>query len=305
MDRFSRSNAAFPSIIAVVAVVAYIDFITGADVALSFFYLIPVIVATRLLGTTVGVVLAISCGVADPLILLIVGEAHDPLVVFWNLSVRAATLVTAALLVGRLDAALAHERELSRIDPLTKLMNTRSFRDRAALELLRAARYRRPLTLAFMDLDNFKLVNDELGHAEGDELLARVGSLLTSLTRSVDVVGRLGGDEFAVLMSESDSAASMKVVERIRQELKRMLDEAHLPDSLSVSIGMVTTKGRGLDLDTLVLVADQLMYSAKRAGKNQVKAKDLADGETQADPVSKQEASDEMGRHQQDAAQRV
>lgn len=304
MDRLSRPNAALPSILAVVAIVAYIDFITGPDVAVSFFYLVPVIVATRLVGTTVGVVLAICCAVADPVTLLIAGESYGPLVAFWNLFVRGATLVTAALLVGRLDASLAHERELSRTDPLTKLMNTRSFRDRAELELSRAARYRRPLTLAFMDLDNFKLVNDELGHAQGDELLTRVGSLLTSLTRSVDVVGRVGGDEFALLMSETDSAAAMRVVERIRKELKEMLEQAHLPEAVSVSIGMVTTKGPGVDLDALVLVADQLMYSAKRAGKNRVTAKDLSAG-ARPDPVSGQGAEDKVGLDEHGTAQRV
>ncbi|HWC13144.1 MAG TPA: GGDEF domain-containing protein [Actinomycetota bacterium] len=284
---------------------AYIDFITGADVALSFFYLIPVIVATRLMGMTVGVALAIFGAAADPLTLLIAGEAYDPLVAFWNLFVRAATLVTAALLVGRLDAALAHERELSRTDPLTKLMNTRSFRARADLELMRAVRYRRPLTLAFMDLDNFKLVNDELGHAEGDDLLARVASLLTSLTRSVDVVGRLGGDEFALLMPETGRMAATRVIERMRHELKEMLVAAHLPESVSVSIGMVTTAGPGADLDALVLIADQLMYSAKRAGKNRVNAKDLTEGGTGPDPVSEQDAEDEAGMDRHETAQRA
>ena len=261
------------------ALVGVCDYLTGDDLALSFFYMLPVILATRSVGLAMGIMLAIACAALYPTTDALSGARIEPSLAFWNFSVRGATLVTVALLVNRLEMALAHELELARTDPLTQVPNLRSFRELAERELARAQRNKSPLTLVFMDLDNFKVVNDELGHGKGDELLQSVGKLLRAETRTTDLVGRLGGDEFALLMPDTDQTTAGIVIDRVRDGLARELRDANLPAEVSFSIGMVTSATPGDSLDALILVADQLMYSAKRAGKNQVKAKNLTKSE--------------------------
>lgn len=275
MSLIDDRRVTIPLVVVIAVLVAVVDFATGDRLALSFFYMLPVIAMTKLAGTKGGLALSFLCAIAFPLTDILAGTRLDLGVAFWNFTVRAATLCTVAILVDRLNLALAHEKELSRTDPLTQLANTRWFREQANRELLRARRSSKPLTLLFMDLDNFKVINDDLGHGKGDELLAAVGSLLGSSTRSFDIVGRLGGDEFALMLPETDAVGSSEVVERIRRGLREILQTAGLPESVSFSIGSVTTNAPPDSLDTLVLVADQLMYSAKRAGKNQVRSKNL------------------------------
>lgn len=258
-----------------VLLVAVVDYGTGDRIALSFFYLLPVIAIAKVAGRAAGLILAFLGAAAVPLTDIFADAQLDAWLVFWNFAVRAATLLTVAVLVDQLNRALVHEQGLSRRDPLTHLANSRWFREQAERELSRARRSSKPLTFAFMDLDNFKTVNDDLGHAKGDELLSRVGSLLDSTTRSFDIVGRLGGDEFALMLPETNSEGSMVVVERIRAGLQHLLRETGIPNSVSFSFGVVTTDAPPDSLDALVLVADQLMYSAKQAGKNQVMSKDL------------------------------
>ncbi|HTC77354.1 MAG TPA: diguanylate cyclase, partial [Terriglobales bacterium] len=120
--------------------------------------------------------------------------------------VRAQQAVRAS--EEQLAAALAAEKELSRSDPLTGLPNRRAFYEVALAEADRARRYRHPLSLAYLDVDNFKQVNDDYGHDAGDELLVRVAEVLRRNLRNNDIVARLGGDEFAMLLPETPASAT-------------------------------------------------------------------------------------------------
>ena len=259
-------------------VVAGFDFLTGEDIAFSFFYVLPVLLLTWETGRRPGIAFAVLCAGANAGTDILAGASARPGTTFWNFLVRAATLTTTSLLADRLHTALEHEKHLTRADPLTGVCSLRWFRERAEMELDRARRTRGPVSLAFMDLDDLKVVNDDFGHAKGDDFLAAVGRILNESTRSIDVVGRLGGDEFAILMPETDGAAAKVVVDRIRQLVKAYQADAELGEIGSVSVGLVTTDSPPESLDALILMADQLMYGAKRVGKNQVKVKDLATG---------------------------
>ena len=274
-DQRGNPRVILPATLLFVAALAGVDYVTGDAITLSFFYLLPVIVTTTRVGLRAGLLLSLLCAVVPTTTEFISGIPFDPVVEFWNSAVRGASLVTVTVLVDNLLSAFARESTLSRTDALTQLSNTRSFRARAEREIVRAARYSRPLTLVFMDIDNFKMVNDDFGHAKGDELLSNLGTLLKSSVRSHDVVGRLGGDEFGLLLTETDSDAAQLVVDRIRQGLEELLRDSGLPGPVSFSMGLLTTDSGHDSIETLMHVADQLMYSAKRAGKNQVKAKDL------------------------------
>ncbi len=160
------------------------------------------------------------------------------------------------------------EGPFARLDPLTGIFNRRAFEELAAGELSRAARYGRPLSLAFVDLDHFKQVNDDFGHEVGDTVLCQVAATLISTMRSADVVARIGGDEFAVLMPETDSQAAMTALEKSRAALKALMQMNAWPTTFSM--GVVSADGPQLTLPELLAAADRLMYEAKRTGRDRI-----------------------------------
>jgi diguanylate cyclase (GGDEF)-like protein len=162
-------------------------------------------------------------------------------------------------------------------DEVTALHTRRHFNERLAIELSRARRYGSPLSLLVLDIDDFKRVNDELGHLAGDSLLRRIGRLLRENTRESDLVCRFGGDEFAILLPETIGSEALTLAERIRlaatTEARAELDGGARGRSIpmGVSIGGATFPTDCEEADELIALADRLCLEAKRAGKNRVK----------------------------------
>ncbi len=169
---------------------------------------------------------------------------------------------------SRLKALLAKEHDLARIDPLTTVPNRRAFYEALDKERVRSNRYARPFTIAYVDLDNFKKVNDSLGHAVGDELLVEVALALKTNLRASDYIGRLGGDEFAILLPETDAAAANLVLRKLRL---RLLEEMNAHAwHVTFSIGAATFLDPPDSLDVIIRIADETMYSIKTHGKDDV-----------------------------------
>ena len=160
------------------------------------------------------------------------------------------------------------EQGLSRTDPLTSLLNSRAFYEEGDRLLALCRRKGRPITMAYLDLDNFKAVNDERGHQAGDDLLRRVAALLQASIRPSDLAARLGGDEFAVLLPEVGAPDAAVMLERLRSLLADTLG-ANQP-SVSSSIGGVTFVTAPGSVEEMVHQADSRMYLAKTTGKNRV-----------------------------------
>jgi diguanylate cyclase (GGDEF)-like protein len=141
-----------------------------------------------------------------------------------------------------------------------------------AIEVLRARRYRLPLTVMMADLDHFKRVNDRFGHPVGDTVLRRVSDLLRSLLRATDVAGRFGGEEFLVILPQTDRAGAVSLAERWRQSLE--LTPLEAPDGkrirTTVSIGVAEFMAQMARPDELVSAADEALYSAKASGRNRI-----------------------------------
>jgi diguanylate cyclase (GGDEF)-like protein/PAS domain S-box-containing protein len=166
----------------------------------------------------------------------------------------------------------AHEAELDRVanyDSLTSLPNRRLLSDRFQQAILRADRSGKSCAICFLDLDGFKLVNDQLGHGVGDQVLVAMAHNLTGILRAEDTLARLGGDEFVVLLSEVACAEECTLI------LERMLEAARIPVNagehlvhISASIGVSLYPSDNADPDLLLRHADQAMYLAKQAGKN-------------------------------------
>jgi diguanylate cyclase (GGDEF)-like protein/PAS domain S-box-containing protein len=168
----------------------------------------------------------------------------------------------------QLKNALQREQEISRTDTLTKLPNRRAFYETLEAERVRSLRYRHPLTVAYVDLDNFKKVNDSLGHAEGDEVLMSVAATLRTNLRASDFVARIGGDEFAIALPQTDARSSETVLKKLQVSLLEAM--ASRNSGVTFSIGAVNFMEPRDSLDTLIQIADGIMYMVKTRGKNGV-----------------------------------
>lgn len=171
-----------------------------------------------------------------------------------------------AQMLKRLDA----ERD-ARVDALTQLANRRGFLEQAEVARSVAVRHQRPLAAVILDIDHFKNINDRHGHAVGDEVLVKVGQILTQLTRSSDCVARWGGEEFIMLLPDTDLETATEFAERIRCALEEM--ELFAKNSVRVQITAsfgVAQLQPGQDLEKLIIAADDALYSVKQSGRNRV-----------------------------------
>jgi diguanylate cyclase (GGDEF)-like protein len=161
---------------------------------------------------------------------------------------------------------------LAIIDGVTEVFNHRYFYNRLNVELKRAERYSRPLSLIMLDIDTFKKYNDAYGHLEGDKALKKVADILKQDIRQVDMVSRYGGEEFTVLLPETDLTEAQKVAERMRaaiEDYKFGPKKDKLEVRLTISVGVAVYQS-GFSAEELVKRADQVLYQAKREGKNKV-----------------------------------
>jgi diguanylate cyclase (GGDEF)-like protein len=142
------------------------------------------------------------------------------------------------------------------------------FHQALTLEGKRSRRYGRPITLIYIDVDNFKHLNDHYGHATGDELLKTIGMTLETSVRSTDMAARLGGDEFAVLLPETDEANAGIIVAKLRQNLEKAIGPKGWP--VTFSFGVVTFPIALDSMEEMIKRADEFMYEAKRGGKSAV-----------------------------------
>lgn len=166
----------------------------------------------------------------------------------------------------RLRAIRLQLEDLSRTDPLTGLMNRRSFFERGSIELLRCQRFPQALCVWMLDLDHFKSVNDRFGHQAGDTALKSLADVLRQNVRATDFIARLGGEEFAVIMVPSTLDQALEVAERARLAVASI----GLPEgNLATSIGLASWNGTE-GLEDLMKRADAALYEAKNLGRNRV-----------------------------------
>lgn len=152
-------------------------------------------------------------------------------------------------------------------DGLTRLLNHASLKRNLEIEVARARRVRRPLALAMIDIDDFKRVNDCLGHAAGDRVLITLANLLSDRLRITDVIGRLGGDELAVIMPTTDQETAMQVLDPIREQFFRLEQLGEYRVTFSCGVADLTHFPNPLEL---LEAADRALYEAKREGRNRV-----------------------------------
>lgn len=187
--------------------------------------------------------------------------AHRVLGKPWTL--EQLTFVAAeAYSVHRLLTERTYWEEVSLTDSLTRLWNRRGLLQNFLKELDRSRRHARPISLLMLDIDQFKGINDNRGHAIGDETLRSLAKIIQNAVRSVDWVCRYGGDEFMVLLPETNRHEALEVAERIRLDVEKKSD-------FTVSIGLAIFPYHGQDPAALIESADKALYLAKSKGRNQ------------------------------------
>jgi len=254
----------------------WLDIITG-DYSLIVFYLIPVSFAAWFVGKRSGLLFCLL----SLIVRVIADEAtrqsfvsHSALH-YWNEVIEFIFLLIMSLLFSALKKNLDNEKEFARRDPLTDTYNRRSFFDLAEHEINRSHRYDLPLTVAYIDLDNFKVVNDQLGHRTGDDLLMAVVSTIRSHIRSSDILARFGGDEFVILLPETPGDAALKFLNKIHTHLDLEMTRHRWP--VTFSIGAATYSKAPTTVDEVIRYADELMYTVKHGGKNRLFHKEIGE----------------------------
>ncbi len=258
-----------------VCLIAFLDYENGPELSLSVFYLIPVGICAWWGGFAHGLIIALAGAVAWDLVDSLENPTIPAVFGLWNGIVRCGTSVIVSALVSRVHAGAIRERILARTDPLTGAANGRTFYEAVVAESERAGRTHRPMTLAYFDVDDFKQLNDRLGHAAGDAALVALVNLIRLSLRSTDVLARLGGDEFALLLPETEGAGAVAMLTRLQDLLADAM--ARAGHGVTVSIGAVTFLSPAWDVDRMVQQIDALMYAAKRRGKNRVEHVTLRD----------------------------
>jgi diguanylate cyclase (GGDEF)-like protein len=189
-------------------------------------------------------------------------DAEQVLLVERRLNDTIDRLVTECV-VGYFDRATSELAYEARHDQLTGLLHHHAFVGELELELERASRYGHGVTLAYLDLDRFKEINDTLGHPEGDRVLARVAATLRETLRSSDLAGRMGGDEFALYLVESDEESGPRLLARLESRIEELIAEGRLPAACAFSAGLARFPDEATDVDTLFRLADRRLYEAK------------------------------------------
>lgn len=249
---------------ALVIAVGVIEVLSRFEVSLLFLYVVPIALAAWVATRRMAYAL-VFIAVFPSLFSVLVGQPAG-WGVLWSTSSDLALLGVIVLLLTTLKRRLNDEAAFAATDALTGLPNRGSFIARLDAEIARASRYGGTFTLAYVDIDNFKAVNDLEGHDTGDELLRRAAQALQSSTRQTDVLGRLGGDEFAVILPETQGGATSSVLGNLLKQLIQAMAAGGWP--VTFSIGAVTFEGPISTSREALQVADEAMYSVKRSGKD-------------------------------------
>jgi diguanylate cyclase (GGDEF)-like protein len=274
LDAVGRARA-FTIVLASLTMLAMVsigDYLSGSDLSFSAFYQLPVVLAASSARTRAGVWIAVVTAVLWSCV--DVGTRPHPypsiLNPVWNTGVRFLVFALVIALLDALKKTVLHERVVSREDDLSGLPNSRAFYEFAEIERRRLARHGGALTVAYLDVDDFKGINDTLGHSAGDDVLRATADVLRSSLREVDLAGRLGGDEFAVILPDTDAAGATVVLDRLHVALG--VEAALRGWPIGFSIGSVTFLSAPPSVDVMISKTDRLMYEVKRAGKNALRS---------------------------------
>jgi len=246
-------------------IIAVIDYVTPPELNLTFMYVFVILLACWNLGLTWSLVFtALASGMQFLIVDQIKGDYISLMYLYIDLGNRFFTFLLIVALTVPLRTVYGREKTTARIDWLTRIPNRRAFTELLVTEIARYERTRVPFSVAYVDLDDFKAINDRFGYERGDLLLRKIVETVKRSLRQTDAVARLGGDEFAILFPASSIDAALPVMQRVRAELDALNQEG---GSVTFSIGLGTFGRPGLSPDEVIALCDSLMHRVKREGK--------------------------------------
>ena len=271
LENIEKQNKSFIIAIGyiIIGVLGIIDTLTGKELDFSLFYVIPILIVTWHTGLGLGIVFSLISALVWLLSDVLSGNVTLLSIYAWNTLIRLGFFLTIAFLLSRLLTVLEHQREIAHTDYLTGALNSLFFYNVLQMEINRSLRYKNLFTIAYIDLDNIKTVNDEFGHATGDEVLCFVVNQIKNSLRKVDVVARLGGDEFALLMPETNQKSAQVVLSKLQHNILAGMQKNNWP--VTLSIGVLTYIDTPPTANEAIKKVDDLMYSVKKSSKNNIK----------------------------------
>lgn len=258
------------AIVLLTATVACLDYITGTQIRVFPLYYLPIGLAAWKLPRRAAILAAVGATVAWEVSNSLASEGAGPVYVQ---AINICTQLLAFLLIGLMLSTLRRrsilEASSSRTDALTGLSNRRGFAEHAEFVLRLARRAGQPLTIAYIDLDSFKLVNDWHGHETGDRALRLAAEVLREAGRASDLTARLGGDEFVMVLPDTGPEAATQALERLRLAMAARMKAQGWP--VTASIGAVCFATTPATLEQAIHAADTVMYEVKEEGKDRVR----------------------------------
>jgi len=252
-----------------ITLIGLFDYYSGTEIRIYPLYFLPLSVAAWHFGWIGGISGAISATLAWIVSNRIAGMNYtQDYVWILNAFTQFTAFLTIALVLTWARELLRHEQGAARTDAITGLPNMRAFYELVKLSTTSCIQHARPLTLAFIDIDNFKCVNDRHGHARGDALLLEVAAALRAMVRATDHVARIGGDEFVICMPETSDTQARPLLERLHADLAIRLYTENC--NVSSSIGALSWKVPSTSVAAMISEADKVMYQVKSSGKNRV-----------------------------------
>lgn len=275
LERRSRPVLVLLGVMAILLIGVGDYFATKRVLEFSVFFVLPISFFTWFLSRTAGLVV---CPIVGLIILGVNLGSRTYLaninIAYWNAAVWLGFFVLFTFIVADLKALHQRDRHLARVDSLTGAATRLAFYEFANDEVHRARRLNQPITLAYLDIDYFKQINDRNGHSAGDQVLMAVAQSMKAGTRRTDMVARMGGDEFALLLPNTHKAAAAALLTKIGSFLRRSMKERGWP--VTFSIGAVTFQSAPESVGYMIECADEIMYSVKQNGKNSLRQEEMS-----------------------------
>lgn len=249
--------------------IAYLDYQVSPKIYLSVLHLLPIALITWFVSKESGF---ITCGLSAVAGLINRLRGDDTeisiLLELWNTTVWLIVFMTVSSLLFQLREALKQEEELGRTDSITGVANKRLFLELAGMEVKKTYRYRHPITIIDIDIDDFKTINKKFGYHVGNQILYAAAQTIRNHIRETDIIGRIGEDEFAIVLPGSGYESADIVLSRLKNQLLEAMKKNHW--SATFSMAAVTFVAPPSSVEEMIQQADYLMYLVKNDGQDQL-----------------------------------
>jgi diguanylate cyclase (GGDEF)-like protein len=249
------------------AAIFWHDYVASPLISFELYYFAPIAITAWYVGRIPAYVLAALSSLTRAHLYATMFAKDGQWLYAYDFLLDSLLFFLVAYLILQFTRLVSKLTNESHTDHLTGVNNRRHFFEAGAAEVSRSFRYKYPLTLVYIDIDNFKRINDSHGHSRGDQLLADLAKAMREGLRASDVLGRIGGDEFAIVLPHTNLPQAELFVQRMREELEAVVAPFNPRVTLSVGV-VVYSADKSLTLDDLISKADKSMYSIKHATKD-------------------------------------